>query len=77
MTLPILFLPSLSDLDSHIIRPATVSLRVALRLPWWTLQGSYEAARDMGQLKGSPGEVRYSLSEEAAAAAQAKVREID
>ncbi|GAX75565.1 hypothetical protein CEUSTIGMA_g3008.t1 [Chlamydomonas eustigma] len=45
--------------------------RVALRLPWWTLEGSYEAARDMGMLSGSPREVRYNLSEEAAAAAQA------
>ena len=43
-------------------------------MPWWTLKGGYEAARDMAQLKGSPAEVRYGLSEEAAAAAQAKVR---
>lgn len=45
--------------------------RVALRLPWWTLQGGYEAARTMAQLQGTPAEVRYGLSEEAAAAAQA------
>ena len=44
------------------VRPCSLHLhcdcRVALRLPWWTLQGTYEAARDMAQLKGSPAEVR-------------------
>jgi len=50
--------------------------RVALRLPWWTLKGTYEWARDVGQLKGTPEEVRYSLSEEAAAAAQAQVTKV-
>lgn len=47
---------------------------MALRLPWWSLQGDYEAVRDIAQMRGSPAEVRYNLSEEAAAAAQAKVR---
>jgi hypothetical protein len=47
--------------------------RVALRLPWWTLEGGYEAMRVAAGLSGTPEEVRYNLSEEAAAASQAKM----
>ncbi len=47
--------------------------RVALRLPWWTLQGGYEATCKIARMTGTPSEVRYNLSEEAAAAAQAKM----
>lgn len=47
--------------------------RVALRLPWWTLEGGFEAMRAAAGLSGTPEEVRYNLSEEAAAASQAKM----
>lgn len=47
--------------------------RVALRLPWWSLSGSFEEVARMGKMTGTPEEVRYALSEEAQAAAQAQV----
>ncbi|KAG1677762.1 hypothetical protein FOA52_001074 [Chlamydomonas sp. UWO 241] len=47
--------------------------RVALRLPWWTLENGYAAAVATGQLEGTPAEVRYNLSDEAQARAQAKL----
>lgn len=50
--------------------------RVALRLPWWTLENGYEAMRVAAGLSGTPEEVRYNLSEEAAAASQAKMNKV-
>lgn len=49
--------------------------RVALRLPWWTLTHGFEAMRSVALLSGSPEEVRYNLSEEAAAAQHAKMNQ--
>uniref|UniRef100_A0A7S3VV24 Uncharacterized protein n=1 Tax=Dunaliella tertiolecta TaxID=3047 RepID=A0A7S3VV24_DUNTE len=49
--------------------------RVAMRLPWWTLNTEFTAIQEMAQLKGkSPEETRYLLSEEAAAAAQVQTQ---
>ncbi|KAL6762410.1 hypothetical protein V8C86DRAFT_2517627 [Haematococcus lacustris] len=47
--------------------------RVALRLPWWTLQQPFDQVAAVARFAGrTPEEVRYALSEEAAAAAQAQ-----
>mmetsp|Transcript_7094 Transcript_7094/g.12149 ORF Transcript_7094/g.12149 Transcript_7094/m.12149 type:complete len:362 (+) Transcript_7094:136-1221(+) len=47
--------------------------RVALRLPWWSLQKSFAEVQRVAHLEGkTPEEVRYLLSEEAASAAQAQ-----
>ncbi|KAF5828012.1 hypothetical protein DUNSADRAFT_18361 [Dunaliella salina] len=49
--------------------------RVAMRLPWWTLNSEFASIQEMAQLKGrSPEETRYLLSEEAAAAAQVQTQ---
>lgn len=40
--------------------------RAALGLPWWTLQAGFETLRSMAQVEGSPQEVKYLLSDEAA-----------
>lgn len=48
--------------------------RVSLRLPWWSLSGSYAAMVELACMSHlTPDKVKYALSEEAAAMASAKV----
>ena len=37
--------------------------RVALRLPWWTLQTGFEMAKSMAEMSGSAAEVRDRLDD--------------
>jgi hypothetical protein len=50
--------------------------RIALRMPWWTLRASLAELQTQANLSGSAEQVRYALSEEAAAAAQAQVNKV-
>jgi hypothetical protein len=45
-------------------------------MPWWTLRASLAELQPVARINGTPEEVRYALSEEAAAAAQAQVNKV-